>query len=56
MVGDLAHAQKVYDDVLNQRELSWARLGRCKVLLANRKKARWPDGTEVPWDEQESAA
>jgi len=34
-VGDLAHAQKVYDDVLHQRELSWARLGRCKVLMAN---------------------
>lgn len=36
LVGDLAHAQKIYDDVLAQRELSWARLGRCKVLLANR--------------------
>ncbi|WP_206074339.1 tetratricopeptide repeat protein [Marinobacter fuscus] len=35
-VGDLAHAQKIYDDVLNQRELSWARLGKCKILLANR--------------------
>ena len=35
-VGDLAHAQKVYDDVLSKRELSWARLGRCRVLLANR--------------------
>lgn len=36
LVGDLAHAQKIYDDVLHQRELSWARLGSCKVLLANR--------------------
>ncbi len=36
LVGDLAHAQKVYDDVLAQRELSWARLGRCKILLKNR--------------------
>lgn len=35
-LGDLAHALKVYDDVLAQRELSWAKLGRCKVLLANR--------------------
>ena len=35
-VGDLAHAQKIYDDVLAQRELSWARLGRCRVLLANK--------------------
>lgn len=26
------------------------------VLLANRKKARWPDGSEVPWDEQGSEA
>ncbi|PPK51204.1 tetratricopeptide repeat-containing response regulator [Marinobacter persicus] len=36
-VGDLAHAQKTYEDVLAQRELSWARLGRCRVLLANRQ-------------------
>lgn len=35
-LGDLAHALKTYDDVLAQRELSWARLGRCRVLLANR--------------------
>lgn len=35
-LGDLAHALKVYDDVLAQRELSWAKLGRCKVLLAKR--------------------
>ncbi|KEF32807.1 Chemotaxis regulator - transmits chemoreceptor signals to flagelllar motor components CheY [Marinobacter nitratireducens] len=35
-LGDLTHAIKVYDDVLAQRELSWARLGKCKVLLANR--------------------
>ncbi|MBW7469373.1 tetratricopeptide repeat protein [Marinobacter sp. M216] len=34
-LGDLAHAAKIYDEVLNQRELSWARLGRSKVLLAN---------------------
>lgn len=37
LVGDLAHAQKVYDDVLQQRELSWAMLGRSKILLANRQ-------------------
>lgn len=36
LVGDLSHAQKIYDDVLAQRELSWARLGRCKILLKNR--------------------
>ncbi|AXS85035.1 response regulator [Marinobacter sp. Arc7-DN-1] len=35
-LGDLAHALKVFDDVLAQRELSWARFGRCKVLLAKR--------------------
>ncbi|WP_372964114.1 tetratricopeptide repeat protein [Marinobacter sp.] len=35
IVGDMAHAQKIYDDVLSQRQLSWANLGRCKVLLAN---------------------
>ncbi|KAA1173692.1 tetratricopeptide repeat protein [Marinobacter salinexigens] len=35
-LGDMAHAIKVYDDVLAQRELSWARLGKCKILLANR--------------------
>lgn len=37
LLGDLSHAIKVYDDVLSQRELSWARLGRCKVLLANHR-------------------
>lgn len=37
-VGDMAHAQKVYDEVLGQRELSWARLGRCRVLAANQKE------------------
>ena len=47
MVGDLAHAQKVYDDVLNQRELSWARLGRCKVLLANRNFDQAVDGLKA---------
>ncbi|AOY88156.1 hypothetical protein BKP64_08215 [Marinobacter salinus] len=35
-LGDLAHALKIYDEVLAQRELSWALLGRSKVLLANR--------------------
>lgn len=34
-LGDLAHARKIYEDVLAQRELSWARLGLCRVLLAN---------------------
>ncbi|MFO8140478.1 MAG: response regulator [Marinobacter sp.] len=36
LVGDLSHALKIYDDVLAQRELSWALLGRCKILLKNR--------------------
>ncbi|MEO9524009.1 tetratricopeptide repeat protein [Marinobacter alexandrii] len=35
-LGDLSHAAKVFDDVLQQRELSWARLGHSRVLLANR--------------------
>ena len=35
-LGDLTHALKVFDDVLAQRELSWAKFGRCKVLLAKR--------------------
>ncbi|UDL03702.1 response regulator [Marinobacter sp. CA1] len=35
-VGDFSHAQKIYDDVLSQRDLSWARLGRGKVLLAQK--------------------
>ncbi|MCL7945235.1 tetratricopeptide repeat-containing response regulator [Marinobacter sp. ATCH36] len=34
-VGDFSHALKIYDDVLAQRDLSWARLGRGKILLAN---------------------
>ncbi|SNC75452.1 Tetratricopeptide repeat-containing protein [Marinobacter sp. es.048] len=43
-LGDLAHALKTYDDVLAQRELSWAKLGRCKVLLANRSFDQAVDG------------
>ena len=34
-VGDFTHALKIYDDVLAQRDLSWARLGRGKILVAN---------------------
>lgn len=33
-VGDYSHARKIYDDVLAQRDLSWARLGKGKILLA----------------------
>ncbi|WP_271981835.1 tetratricopeptide repeat-containing response regulator [Marinobacter sp. SS21] len=33
-VGDFGHARKIYDEVLTQRDLSWARLGKGKVLLA----------------------
>ena len=43
-LGDLAHALKIYDDVLAQRELSWAKLGRCKVLLAKRSLDEAVDG------------
>ena len=34
-VGDLSNARDIYDEVLEQRELSWARLGKCKVLIAS---------------------
>ncbi|WP_417517547.1 response regulator [Marinobacter sp.] len=37
LLGDLSHAIKVYDEVLSQRELSWARFGHSKVLLANHR-------------------
>ena len=37
LLGDLSHAIKIYDDVLSQRELSWARFGRSRVLLASRE-------------------
>ncbi|HCW90117.1 MAG TPA: hypothetical protein DHU56_08720 [Marinobacter sp.] len=33
-VGDLSNARKIFDEVLEQRELSWARLGKCRVLIA----------------------
>ncbi|PXX91485.1 hypothetical protein DIT71_06210 [Marinobacter vulgaris] len=33
-VGDFSHALKIHDDVLAQRDLSWARLGRGKILVA----------------------
>ncbi|WP_297795335.1 tetratricopeptide repeat-containing response regulator [uncultured Marinobacter sp.] len=32
-VGDFSHALKIYTDVLEQRDLSWARLGQGKILL-----------------------
>ena len=34
-VGDFSHALKIHDDALSQRDLSWARLGRGKILIAN---------------------
>lgn len=37
LLGDLSHAIKVYEEVLSRRELSWARLGHSKVLLANHR-------------------
>lgn len=33
-MGDYGHARKIYEDVLSQRGLSWARLGKAKVLIA----------------------
>ncbi|MDX1757640.1 MAG: tetratricopeptide repeat protein [Marinobacter sp.] len=36
-VGDFSHARKIYEEVLSQRDLSWARLGKGKVLLAERQ-------------------
>jgi len=33
-VGDFSHALKIYEDVLGQRDLSWARLGKGRVLIA----------------------
>lgn len=32
-VGDYGQARKIYDDILSQRSLSWARLGKARVLL-----------------------
>lgn len=37
LLGDHSHAIKVYDDVIASRELSWASLGRSRVLLANHR-------------------
>ncbi|MDI9246803.1 tetratricopeptide repeat protein [Marinobacter sp. CHS3-4] len=33
-VGDFSHALKIYDDVLGQRDLSWARLGKGRIQVA----------------------
>jgi tetratricopeptide (TPR) repeat protein len=33
-LGDFSHALKIYEDVLKQRHLSWASLGRGRVLIA----------------------
>ncbi len=35
--GDLAHAKEMYQDIIAQRPLDWARLGLGKVLLAEQK-------------------
>lgn len=32
-IGDYGQARKIYDDILAQRSLSWARLGKARVLL-----------------------
>lgn len=32
-VGDYSQARKIYDEILSQRSLSWARLGKARVLL-----------------------
>ncbi len=40
-IGDFHHAMKIYEDVLAQRDLSWARLGKAKVLVAEQ---RYPEG------------
>lgn len=42
-IGDFGHARKIYEDVLAQRDLSWARLGKAKVLIAEQ---RYPDAIE----------
>ncbi|MBI41959.1 tetratricopeptide repeat protein [Marinobacter lutaoensis] len=46
-LGDLSHALKTYDDVLAQREISWARLGRCRVLLANHQYDEAVEGLKL---------
>lgn len=33
-VGDYGQARRIYDEILGQRALSWARLGKARVLLA----------------------
>ncbi len=35
--GDYQHAQKIYDDILNRREIAWARLGLGKVQMAQQQ-------------------
>ncbi|WP_097460243.1 tetratricopeptide repeat-containing response regulator [Mangrovitalea sediminis] len=35
--GDYSHARKLYEDVLNSRDLPWARLGLGRVLLAEQQ-------------------
>lgn len=41
--GDYQHAQKIYDDILNQREIAWARLGLGKVQIAQQQ---YPEAIE----------
>ncbi len=37
LTGDYTHSQKIYDDVLNKREIPWARLGLGKVQMGQQK-------------------
>ncbi|WP_250654705.1 tetratricopeptide repeat-containing response regulator [Alkalimarinus coralli] len=41
--GDLQHAQKIYEDILNKREIAWARLGLGKVQMGQQK---YPDAID----------
>mgnify|MGYP005754323723 CR=1 FL=1 len=34
LTGDLAHAKKTYEDVMNARDMPWARMGLGRVLMA----------------------
>lgn len=43
LTGDYSHSQKIYNDVLNKREVAWARLGLGKVQMAQQQ---YPEAIE----------
>ncbi|TBW54500.1 response regulator [Marinobacter halodurans] len=51
-VGDYSHARKICEDVLQSRELSWARLGLGRILIAEQRYAEAIDALHTLIEKQ----